>query len=128
MIILFLSYMIHASNFRFNMNTLISFAGIVVIGLTLSSCSLGHSASDDLKSANPAVALQAQKVVDLQQQVDAQERAYKDQKNAVKEQEKSVDNQKELADTEKKKLEGLKDQLKGAQQNLKGIKTQAKAQ
>lgn len=55
------------------MNITLSFTRFAVIGLVLSSCSLGHSASDDLKSSNPAVALQAQKVVDLQQQVDAQD-------------------------------------------------------
>lgn len=110
------------------MNTIFSVACVAVIGLTLSSCSLGHSASDDLKSSNPAVALQAQKVVDLQQQVDAQERAYKDQKEVVKNREQAVDNQKDAADTEKQKLEGLKDQLNGAKQNLKGVKAQAKAQ
>ena len=99
-----------------------------MFGLTLSSCSLGHSASNDLKSSNPAVALQAQKVVELQQQVDAQKRAYADRKNVVKDRERAVDNQKEQADIEKKKLEGLKQQLDGAKQNLKGVKTQAKTQ
>lgn len=110
------------------MPTFFSLARFAVAGLALSSCSLGHSASDDLKSSNPAVALQAQKVVDLQQQVDAQEKAYKDQKDVVKNREKAVDNQKDRADTEKKKLDGLKDQLDGAKQNLKGVKTQAKTQ
>ncbi len=47
------------------MNTLSSLACIAAFGLTMSSCVLGHSASDDLKSSNPAVALQAQQVVDL---------------------------------------------------------------
>lgn len=110
------------------MNNFFVLARVAVAGLLLSSCSLGHSASDDLKSSNPAVALQAQKVVDLQQQVDAQEEVYKDMKEEVKDREKSVDNQKELADTEKKKLAALKDQLGGAKQNLKGVKTQAKVQ
>jgi uncharacterized protein YlxW (UPF0749 family) len=110
------------------MNNLLSVVCFTIVGLSLSSCSLGHSASDDLKSSNPAVALQAQKVVELQQQVDAQEKAYKDMKDEVKDREKAVDNQKDLADIEKKKLAGLKDQLDGAKQNLKGVKTQAKVQ
>lgn len=110
------------------MNTLFSVTCFALVGITLSSCSLGHSASDDLKSSNPAVALQAQKVVELQQQVDAQEKAYKDVKEGVRDREKAVDNQKDMADVEKKKLAGLKDQLDGAKQNLKGVKTQAKAQ
>lgn len=108
------------------MNTFFALAGAAALGLTLSSCSLGHSASDDLKSNNPAVALQAQKVVELQQQVDAQEKILNDQKDAVKDREKAVDSQKDQADIEKKKLAGLKDQLDGAKQNLKGVKTQAK--
>lgn len=108
------------------MNTFFAFATTAALGLTLSACSLGHSASDDLKSSNPAVALQAQKVVDLQQQVDAQGKILNDQKDAVKDREKAVDSQKDQADIEKKKLEGLKQQLDGAKQNLKGVKTQAK--
>jgi hypothetical protein len=112
----------------FAINTLPSVVRFAVVGLSLNSCSLGHSASDDLKSSNPAIALQTQKVVVLQQRVDAQEKAYKDVKQEVKDREKAVDNQKELADVEKKKLAGLKDQLDGAKQNLKGVKTQAKVQ
>ncbi|WP_216688104.1 hypothetical protein [Hymenobacter siberiensis] len=72
------------------------------LGLAGSGYSLGHSASDDLKSTNPAVVLQAQKVGDLQQQVDAQEKAYSDQKDAVKDRERAVDKQKEEADVDKK--------------------------
>lgn len=108
------------------MNTFFALTGAAALGLALSGCSLGHSASDDVKSNNPAVALQAQKVVDLQQQVDAQEKILNDQKDAVKDREKAVDSQKDQADVEKKKLAGLKDQLDGAKQNLKGVKTQAK--
>ncbi|RZL14372.1 MAG: hypothetical protein EOO62_05645 [Hymenobacter sp.] len=108
------------------MHTFFALTGAAVLGLALSGCSLGHSASDDLKSSNPAVALQAQKVVDLQQQVDAQEKILNDQKDALKDREKAVDSQKDQADIEKKKLAGLKDQLNGAKQNLKGVKTQAK--
>jgi len=116
------------SLFHARMKSFLSLASVAVIGCTLSSCSLGHSASDDVKSNNPAVAQQAQKVVELQQQVDAQEKVVKDQKDVVKNREKAVDNQKDLTDTEKKKLDGLKDQLNGAKQNLKGVKTQAKVQ
>jgi hypothetical protein len=92
-----------------------------LVCLAGSGCSLGHSVSDDLKSTNPAVVLQAQKVVDLQQQVDAQE-------NAVKDRERAVAKQKDEADAEKSRLEALKNQLDGAKQNLKGVKTQAKMQ
>lgn len=110
------------------MKSFFSLSCAALVGLTLSSCALGHSASDDLKSNNPAVALQAQKVVELQQQVDAQEKILNDQKDALKDREKAVDSQKDQAAIEKKKLDGLKDQLDGAKQNLKGVKTQAKAQ
>lgn len=94
------------------MNTFFAFAGATTLGLALSGCSLGHSASDDLKSNNPAVALQAQKVVDLQKQVD--------------EQEKILNHQKDQADLEKKRFEALEQQLDGAKQNLKGVKRQAR--
>ncbi len=96
------------------MNSIISLTRVVTIGLVLSGCSLMRSASDDVNSSNPAVALQAQKIVSLQQQVDAQKKIVEDQKS--------------LTDNEKKKLDGLTQQLDGAKQNLKGIKTQAKAQ
>lgn len=100
--------------------------GLAIAALTLGSCSLGHSASDDVNSSNPAVAAQAQKVVELQQQVDAQKKAVKDQERVVKSRENAVDSQKDVADTEKQKLDGLQQQLDGAKQNLKGVKTQAK--
>lgn len=73
---------------------------------TLGSCSLGNSVSKDVNSGNPAVAVQAQKVQTLEQQVDAQ---------------------KAIAEAEKTKLAGLEQQLEGAQQNLKGVKKEAKA-
>jgi len=96
------------------MNTFFPLTRFAVVGLALSGCSLGHSASNDVNSSNPAVALQAQKIVDLEQQVATQEKA--------------VDTQNNLADVEKKKLDGLKQQLDGAKQNLKGVKTTAKTQ
>ena len=99
-----------------------------LVCLAGSGCSLGHSVSDDLKSTNPAVVLQAQKVIDLQQQVDAQEKSYNNQKDAVKDRERAVEKQKDEADIEKKRLEALQNQLDGAKQNLKGVKTQAKVQ
>ncbi|MET4074507.1 hypothetical protein [Hymenobacter sp. UYCo722] len=99
-----------------------------LVCLAGSGCSLGHSVSDDLKSTNPAVVLQAQKVIDLQQQVDAQEKSYNNQKDAVKDRERAVEKQKDEADIEKKRLEALQNQLDGAKQNLKGVKTQAKTQ
>ncbi|MDJ0363828.1 hypothetical protein QMK33_01590 [Hymenobacter sp. H14-R3] len=49
------------------MNTFFSLALVAVLGLTLRSYSLGHSVSNDLKSSSPAVASQAQRVVDIRQ-------------------------------------------------------------
>ena len=81
---------------------------LLVFGASLSSCSVvgGGSAASEVNSSNPAIAAQAQKVVDLENQVKQQQ---------------------QVSDAEKTKLDGLKQQLKGSQQNLKGVKTQAKA-
>jgi septal ring factor EnvC (AmiA/AmiB activator) len=70
--------------------------------LTLGSCSLIRS---DVNSRNPLVADQAQRVKDLQNQVNDQDR---------------------LLDSEKSKQKALKYQLKSAKQELKARKQQAK--
>jgi septal ring factor EnvC (AmiA/AmiB activator) len=70
--------------------------------LSLGSCSLIRS---DINSRNPLVAEQAQRVKELQSQVDNQER---------------------LIDSEESKQKALKYQLKSAKQELKARKQQAK--
>ena len=82
--------------------------GLSLLTATLfGSCSIGHSAADDVNSSNPTVAAQAQKVQALEQQ---------------------VQDQGKVTDAEKTELAGLKQQLDGAKENLKGLRTQAKVE